>query len=140
MSQRMEKSIIACFVVAWPLAAFAAWPFAAFAQQSSTCSSPNFEKRLIAAIVKGEPQLKSVPADKTQDYARCYARTACAALSKIEFEMYALGQITSYAADDRVEAEYMSRMRQHRKENNSGGDKLPPNALAATCKREIGIR
>ena len=132
MSQRTGKSIIACFVVAWP--------FAAFAQQSSTCSSPSFEKRLIAAIVKGEPQLKSVPADKTQDYARCYARTACAALSKIEFEMYALSQITSYSADDRTEAEYMSRMRQHRKENNSGGEKLPPNVLEATCKREIGIR
>ena len=67
-------------------------------------------------------------------------RTACAALSKIEFEMYALSQITSYYADDRIEAEYMSRMRQHRKENNSGGDKLPPNVLAATCKREIGMR
>ena len=54
--------------------------------------------------------------------------------------MYALSQITSYYADDRVEAEYMGRMRQHRKENNSGGDKLPPNVLGATCKREIGMR
>jgi hypothetical protein len=74
------------------------------------------------------------------DYANCYARTACAALTKIEFEMYALSQITSYAADARVEAEYTGRMRQHRKENNSGGDKLPPNVLEATCKREIGVR
>ena len=103
-------------------------------------SSPTFEKRLIAAIVKGEAQLKSIPADKVPDYARCYARTACAALTKIEFEMYALGTITSYYDDDRVEAEYMGRMHQHRKENNSGGDKLPPNVLGATCKREIGMR
>jgi hypothetical protein len=128
----MRKLAIAGLVVAWPLAALA--------QQGSICSSPTFEKRLIAAIVKGEAQLKSIPADKAPAYARCYARTACAALTKIEFEMYALSQLTSYYADDRVEAEYMGRMRQHRKENNSGGDKLPPNVLAATCKREIGMR
>jgi hypothetical protein len=127
----MRKLAIAGLVVAWPLAALA--------QHGSTCSSPTFEKRLIAAIVKGEAQLKSIPADKVPDYARCYARTACAALTKIEFEMCALSAITSYG-DDRVEAEYMGPMRQHRKENNSGGDKLPPNVLEATCKREIGMR
>jgi len=117
-----------------------AWPWAALAQQSATCSSPAFEQRLVAAMVKGETQLKSIPTGKVSDYARCYARTACAALTKIEFEMYALSQITSYSADPRAEAEYQSRMRQHRKENNSGGDKLPPNALEASCKREIGMR
>jgi hypothetical protein len=132
LNQRIQKFIIGCFVFAWP--------FAAIAQQTSTCSSPTFEERLIAAIVKGEAQLKSIPAGKAQDYARCYARTACAALSKIEFEMYALSQITSYFANDRVEVEYLSRMRQHRKENNSGLDKLPPNQLEATCKREIGMK
>ena len=88
----MRKLAIAGLVVAWPLAALA--------QQGSTCSSPTFEKRLIAAIVKGEAQLKSIPGDKAPDYARCYARTACAALTKIEFEMYALSQITSYYVDD----------------------------------------
>ncbi len=95
---------------------------------------------MVAAIAKGEAELKSIPADKTQDYARCYARTACAALTKIEFEMYALSAITSYAADSRAEAEYRSRMVQHRKENNSGGDKLPPNVVEAACKREIGVK
>jgi len=117
-----------------------AWPWAALAQQAATCSSPTFEQRLVAAMVKGEAQLKSIPGDKVPDYARCYARTACAALTRIEFEMYALSQITSYSADPRAEAEYQSRMRQHRKENNSGGDKLPPNVLEATCKRQIGMR
>jgi hypothetical protein len=131
LNQRMQKFIIACVVVAWP--------FAVVAQPTSTCSSPTFEERLIAAIIKGEAQLKSIPAGKVQDYVRCYARTACAALSKIEFEMYALSQITSYFANDSVEAEYLSRMRQHRKQNNSGLDKLPPKLLEATCKHEIGM-
>jgi hypothetical protein len=54
--------------------------------------------------------------------------------------MYALSQITSYFANDRVEAEYLSRMRRHRKENNSGLDKLPPKLLEATCKGEIGMK
>jgi hypothetical protein len=67
--------------------------------------SPAFEKRLIAAIVKGEPT-----------------------------------QITSCSADDKVEKEYLSRMRRDRKENNSGGEKLPPNELEATCKREAGLK
>ena len=127
----MRKWVVACVV--------AAWPFDAFAQQSLACSSPAFETRLVAAIVKGEAQLKSIPANKAPDYALCYARTACAALSKIEFEMYALSQISSYG-DDKAEKEYLGRMRQHRKENNSAGDKLPPNALEAACKREIGLK
>ncbi len=127
----MRKLLIVCLA--------AAWPFDAFAQQSPACSSPAFEARLVAAIVKGEAQMKSIPANKGPDYARCYARTACAALTRIEFEMYALSQISSYG-DDKAEKEYLGRMRQHRKENNSGGDKLPPNALEATCKREVGLK
>lgn len=115
------------------------WPFAAVAQQGAACSSPAFEKRLIAAIVKGEPALKPIPADKLQDYARCYARTACAKLTKVEFEMYALSQITSYSADDKAEKEYLGRMRRDRKANDAGGEKLPPKELEDTCRREAGL-
>jgi hypothetical protein len=43
----MQKFIIAGFVVAWPLAAIA--------QQTSKCSSPIFEERLIAAVSKAKP-------------------------------------------------------------------------------------
>jgi hypothetical protein len=127
----MRKLAIAGFVAAWPLAALA--------QQGSTCSSPTFERRLIAAVAKGEVQLKTIPAGNAQEFALCYARRACAALSKIEFEMYALSAITSYG-DDRAEAEYLGRMRRHRKENNLAGEKLSPNALHDACKREIGMR
>jgi hypothetical protein len=105
----------------------------------AACASPVFEKRLIAAVTSGEAQLKSIPGDKLQDYARCYARIACASLSTNEFEMYALSAITSYGNDDRAETEYLNRMRRHRRENDAAGDKLPPKTLEATCKREIGL-
>lgn len=107
--------------------------------QGTACSSPAFETRLVAAVAKGEVQLKAIPTDKAQDFARCYARRACAALTKIEFEMYALSQISSYG-DDKAEKEYLGRMRQHRKENNAAGDKLPPNQLMRDCKAEAGVR
>lgn len=116
-----------------------AWPLTAFAQQGAPCSVPAYEKRLIEAVAKGEVQLKAIPAANAQAYARCYARRACAALSQIEFEMYALSAITSYG-DDKAEKEYLSRMRRHRKENNSAGDKVSPNALSDACKREIGLK
>ena len=116
-----------------------AWPLTAFAQQGSRCSNPIFEKRLIAAVAKGEVQLKAIPTGKAEAYARCYAREACSALSKIEFEMYALSAITGYG-DDKAEQEYLTRMRRHRKENNSAGDKVSPNALGDACKREIGLK
>ena len=128
----MRKTVIACCAIVWP--------FAALAQQGEACSSPAFEKRLIAAIVKGEPKLRPVPPGKLQDYARCYARTACARLTKNEFEMYALSQITSYSADDKAEKEYLGRMRRDRKANDAGGEKLPPNELEATCQREAGLK
>jgi hypothetical protein len=128
----MRKIAIVCCV-------FAGASVAQAQQQGAACSSPAFATRLIAAVAKGEAQLKSIPADKAQAFARCYARTACAALTRIEFEMYALSQISSYG-DDKAEKEYLGRMRQHRNENNSGGDKLPPNALEATCKREAGLK
>src|SRR3954465_5546385 len=69
-------------------------PLAAFAQDGTSCSSPVFEKRLIAAVATGEAQFKSVPSAKAQAYARCYARTSCAMLTRAEFEMYALSVIT----------------------------------------------
>lgn len=116
------------------------FPHLGYPQQAASCASPAFEARLTAAVAQGEAKLKSIPIDKTQEYARCYARTACATLTKIEFEMYALSAMTSYSADSKLEAEYMNRMRQHRSENNSGGDKLPPKTLEATCKRELNIR
>jgi|SRR4051794_19032805 hypothetical protein len=115
-----------------------AWPFGASAQQSATCLSPSFEKRLIAAVAKGEVQLKTIPPGKAQEYSRCYAREACAKLGRIEFEMYALSVITSYD-DPNAETEYLNRMRRDRKANNSALDKISPNELSVTCKREIGL-
>ncbi len=112
-------------------------PLAALAQPA--CSSPAFEARLVAAMTKGEAQLKSMPAGKIADYARCYARTACASLRKTEFEMYALSQIASYG-DDKAEKEYLARIKRDRQANDAAGDKLPPNALEARCKRETGVK
>jgi hypothetical protein len=72
----------------------------ALAQQQA-CSNPAFESRLVAAVAKGEVAIKAIPADKADAFARCYARTACAALGKVEFEMYARSTISSYG-DDRA--------------------------------------
>jgi len=117
-------------------AAFGAAP--ALAQQQA-CSSPAFESRLVAAVAKGEVAIKAIPPDKADAFARCYARTACASLSKVEFEMYALSSISSYG-DDRAEKEYLGRMKTQRKENNAALDKLTPKALTDGCKREMGLK
>jgi hypothetical protein len=75
------------------------------AHGQKACSSTAFETRLVGAMIKGEAQLKSIPPGKIADYARCYARVACAELTKVEFEMYALSQITSDGAEAKVERE-----------------------------------
>jgi len=125
----MLKSAIVVFALLMPALASA--------QQRSTCLSPVFEKRLSSAVAKGEVRLKTIAPEKAQAYANCYARTACAKLTKIEFEMYALSAITSY--DDKAEDEYLRRMRRNRKENDAALTKISPNELSATCKQEVGV-
>jgi hypothetical protein len=123
--------------LAMVVAGVAFWAAPALAQQQA-CSSPAFESRLVAAVAKGEVAIKAIPAGKAEAFARCYARTACASLNKIEFEMYALSAISGYG-DDRAEKEYLGRMKTQRKENNAALDKLTPKALTDGCKREVGV-